>query len=197
MTNVQSNQVQARNGWLLPTRAGLFELEPLRPVRDLPLLHTWMNDPEVASYWDLAGPREVLDKHIAEQLESRHSTPFLGRLDGVAMSYWEVYRADLDPLAQHYQARSHDTGIHVLIGSAAHRGRGLGSTLIGAVTQWALARSFWTSRVVAEPDIRNIRSIRAFRNAGFQPVGVLELSDKQAMLMVYDHGFIPETRRSA
>ena len=26
------------------------------------------------------------------------------------MSYWELYRADLDPLAQHYVAREHDAG---------------------------------------------------------------------------------------
>ena len=50
--------------------------------------------------------------------------PCLGVLDGTPMSYWEIYRADLDPLARHYPARPHDTGIHLLIGGVADRGRG-------------------------------------------------------------------------
>jgi acetyl CoA:N6-hydroxylysine acetyl transferase len=195
--------LHTRNGWLLPTPFGVFELEHLRPLRDLPLLHAWMNDPEVAEYWELDGPRERVDRHVAEQLGSQHSSPYLGRLDGAAMSYWEIYRADLDPLAGHYQARPHDTGIHLLIGPGGHRGRGMGSALIRAVTEWTLSRSFWATRVVAEPDVRNTRSIRAFGNAGFVRCGVLDLPEKQAMLMVYDRNHLgfnmrcPEQTRKA
>ena len=188
--------LQTRNGWLLPTTVGLFELEPLRPLRDLPLLHAWMNDPEVAAYWDLAGSRDLVDRHIAEQIDSQHSTPYLGRLDGEAMSYWEVYRADLDPVARYYQARPNDTGLHLLIGAGGYRGQGIGSVLIRAVTEWTLSRSAWSTRVIAEPDVRNTRSIRAFGNAGFMPCGVLELPEKQAMLMAYDRNLIPETRKA-
>ena len=196
MTSVHINTVQTRNGWLLPTPAGLFELEPLRPLRDMPLIQAWMNDPEVAAHWRLDGPRETLDRHIAAQLESRHSTPYLGRLDAEAMSYWEVYRADLDPVAAHYNARPHDTGIHLLIGPEEHRGRGIGSVLIRAATEWTLSRSFWASRVIAEPHVRDTRSIRAFQNAGFHPRGVLDLADRQAMLMVYDRNLVPATREA-
>lgn len=186
---------QNRTGWLLPTPFGRFEMEQLRPLKDLAVLHRWMNDPEVAAFWDLDGPREVLDRHIAAQLSSAHSEPYLGRLDGEAMSYWEVYRADQDPLAAYYSARRGDVGIHVLIGPGSYRGRGVGSTLIRAVADWALSRTA-SSRVLAEPDLRNQRSLRAFVNAGFEPRGVLNLPDKQAMLMVYDRTLIPETRRA-
>ena len=186
---------QSRTGWVLPTPFGRFEVEQLRPLKDLAVLHRWMNDPEVAAFWDLDGPREVLDRHIAAQLSSAHSEPYLGRLDGEAMSYWEVYRADQDPLAAYYSARRGDVGIHVLIGPGSYRGRGVGSTLIRAVADWALSRTA-SSRVLAEPDLRNQRSIRAFTNAGFEARGVLELPDKQAMLMVYDRTLIPETRRA-
>jgi acetyl CoA:N6-hydroxylysine acetyl transferase len=187
--------LQARGGWLLPTPFGRFELDQLRPLKDLAVLHGWMNDPEVAAFWDLAGPREVLDQHIAAVLSSAHSEPYLGRLDGAAMSYWELYRADQDPLADHYSARRGDVGIHLLIGPDAYRGRGIGSTLIRAVADWALSRTD-SSRVVSEPDLRNQRSIRAFVNAGFEARGVLELPEKRAMLMVYDRTLIPETRRA-
>jgi acetyl CoA:N6-hydroxylysine acetyl transferase len=182
-----SPHAQTRAGWMLPTTTGLFELDPLRPLRDLPLLHLWINDPEVAEYWNLAGPREHVDRHIAEQIDSQHSTPYLGRLDSEPMSYWEVYRADLDPLlAGYYPARPHDAGLHVLIGPAEFRGRGIGTALLCDVAKRLLAADPRTTRVVAEPDVRNERSIRAFAGAGFRRVADLGLADKRAALMVRD-----------
>jgi len=71
------------------------------------------------------------------------------------MSYWEIYRADLDPLARHYPARPQDTGVHLLIGGVADRARGLGSTLLRAVSAMVLDNRPVCTRVVAEPDLRN------------------------------------------
>jgi RimJ/RimL family protein N-acetyltransferase len=169
------------------TPAGTFRLVPVRIERDLPLLVRWMNDPEVAAFWELAGPGTVTEAHLRAQLgPDAHSAPCLGVLDGTPMSYWEVYRADRDPLARHYPARPHDTGIHLLIGGAADRGRGLGSTLIRAVAGLVLDRYGACTRVLAEPDVRNAPSVAAFLNAGFTCAGEVELPAKRAALMVRD-----------
>ncbi len=106
------------------TGAGVFHLVPVVLERDLALISRWMNDPAVAAFWELAGPDSVTADHIGPQLEGDgRSIPCLGVCDGTPMSYWEIYRADLDPLARHYPARLHDTGIHLLIGGVNHRGR--------------------------------------------------------------------------
>lgn len=42
--------------------------------------------------------------------------------------------------------------------------------------------------MVAEPDVRNLRSIRAFERAGFTRAAELDLPDKRAALMVRDRG---------
>lgn len=189
--------LQTRNGWLIPTSGGMFELDHLRPLRELAMLHAWMNDPEVAEFWDLAGPRDNLDRHIAAQLDSAHTTPYIGRLDGEPMSYWEVYRADLDPLAAYYPARAHDAGLNLLIGPGTFRGRGLGSTLIRAVTEWTFARHPEAGRALAAPDVRNEGAVRAFAAAGYERRVVLDLPDKRAALMVCDRTLIPGSRRAA
>ncbi|MEZ3181888.1 acetyltransferase [Streptomyces pimonensis] len=169
------------------TCAGPFRLVPVRVERDLPLLTRWMNDPAVALFWELAGPPAVTADHVRSQLAGDgHSVPCLGVLDGTPMSYWEIYRADLDPLARHYPARPHDTGLHVLIGAVGDRGRGLGSVLLRTVADLALARRPASPRVVAEPDLRNIPSVTAFLNAGFYFSAELDLPTKRAALMVRD-----------
>ncbi|PKW10507.1 Protein N-acetyltransferase, RimJ/RimL family [Streptomyces sp. 1222.5] len=169
------------------TPVGSFHLVPVRVERDLPLIHGWMNDPAVAHFWDLAGPRKRIEDHLRTQLDGDgRSVPCLGALDGTPMSYWEIYRADLDPLARRYPARPHDTGVHLLVGSAEDRGRGLGSTLLRAVADLILDRRPACARVVAEPDLRNTPSIAAFLSAGFRYAAEVDLPDKRAALMVRD-----------
>ncbi|MEE1772655.1 GNAT family N-acetyltransferase [Streptomyces sp. JV185] len=169
------------------TPAGVLQLVPVRLERDLALLSRWMNDPAVAAFWELAGPEAVTAAHLRPQLDGDgRSVPCLGVLEGVPMSYWEIYRADLDPLARHYPARPHDTGIHLLIGGVNNRGRGLGTTLLRAVADLVLDQRPRCARVVAEPDLRNTPSVSAFLSAGFRFSAELELPDKRAALMVRD-----------
>ncbi|CAL9417949.1 N(6)-hydroxylysine O-acetyltransferase [Streptomyces sp. enrichment culture] len=169
------------------TPAGPFRLVPVRADRDLPLLTRWMNDPAVAAFWELAGPPALTADHVRAQLTGDgRSVPYLGLLDGTPMSYWEVYRADLDSLARHYPARPHDTGLHVLIGPAGDRGRGLGGVLLRTVADLALDHRPASSRVVAEPDLRNIASVAAFLKAGFRFSAEADLPAKRAALMIRD-----------
>ncbi|GAA3295022.1 hypothetical protein GCM10020295_21120 [Streptomyces cinereospinus] len=107
-------------------------------------------------------------------------------LDGTPMSYWEIYRADLDSLARYYPARPHDTGVHILIGDIAERGRGLGSTLLRSVADLVLDRRPACARVVAEPDIRNAPSVAAFLNAGYRFAAEVDLPAKRAAVMMRD-----------
>lgn len=167
------------------TAAGVFQLVPVRLERDLTIISRWMNDPAVAAFWELAGPEAVTADHLRTQMRGDgRSVPCLGVLDGVPMSYWELYRADLDPLARHYPARLHDTGIHLLIGGVANRGRGVGTTLLRAVSDLVLDHRPHCGRVIAEPDMRNTPSVSAFLTAGFRFSAELDLPDKRAALMI-------------
>ncbi|MFF3398687.1 GNAT family N-acetyltransferase [Streptomyces sp. NPDC002659] len=169
------------------TSAGSLRLVPVRIERDVVLISRWMNDPAVAAFWELAGPDSVTAAHLRTQLDGDgRSVPCLGVLDNIPMSYFEIYRADLDPLARHYPARPHDTGIHILIGGVADRGRGVGSTLLRAVADLVLDHRPRCARVIAEPHLRNTPSVSAFLSAGFRFSAEVDLPDKRAALMVRD-----------
>jgi RimJ/RimL family protein N-acetyltransferase len=171
----------------MTTSVGVFQLVPVRVERDLPLVGRWMNNPAVAEFWALAGPEAVTEEHLRTQLDGDgRSVPCLGVLEGTPMSYWEIYRADLDPLARHYPARPHDTGLHLLVGGAADRGKGLGSALLKAVADLVLDKRSACARVVAEPDLRNIPSVASFLRAGFRFSAEVDLPATRAALMVRD-----------
>jgi RimJ/RimL family protein N-acetyltransferase len=166
--------------------SGEFWLRPLDPNRDLDVVHSWMNDPEVARYWRKPWPRVRIASYLSQQRRSPHLDPYLGVLDGVPMSYWELYRADLDPLAQYYAARQYDAGVHFLLGPAESRGRGLAVDLLHTVSTWLLDADPRSTRVVGEPDVNNRRVIRVCELAGFRRIMDLDLPDKRAALMVRD-----------
>ncbi|MFJ9418649.1 GNAT family N-acetyltransferase [Streptomyces sp. NPDC101227] len=175
------------DGATADTPAGPFALVPVRLDRDLGRIAGWMNDPAVAAFWELAGAPEITAAHLRAQLDGDgRSLPCLGVLAGVPMSYWEIYRADLDPVARHYPARSQDTGLHLLIGGAGNRARGLGSTLLRATADLVLDHRPLCHRVIAEPDLRNTASVAAFLSAGFRYSDEIELPDKRAALMIRD-----------
>ena len=169
------------------TAAGAFRLVPVDVDRDLALITRWMNDPAVAEFWELAGEQRITETHLRAQTEGDgRSVPCLGVLDGTPMSYWEIYRADLDPVARYFPARPHDTGIHLLVGAVADRARGLGTTLLRAVSDLVLDHRPCCRRVIAEPDLRNIPSVAAFLSAGFRLSAEVELPGKRAALMIRD-----------
>ncbi|MEU6442910.1 GNAT family N-acetyltransferase [Streptomyces sp. NPDC047046] len=176
----------------VPTPHGLFRLRPVTLPHDLALLTQWMNDPEVASFWELAGPPGVTEAHVRPQIEGEgRSVPCLGLLDGRPMSYWEVYRADQDVLTPYYPARAHDIGVHLLLGGGTDRGRGVGTELLRAVTSLILAHRPCATRVLAEPDVRNVRSVAAFLRAGYRKDRELDLPGKRAALMIRDRAPTP------
>jgi len=169
------------------TPHGIFQLVPAVVSRDLPLITRWMNDPAVAEFWQLSGPPAIAEKHLREQIDGDgRSVPCLGMLDGTPMSYWEIYRADLDPVSRYYPVRPNDTGIHMLIGPVADRGRRLGSALLRTVADLVLDHRPGCVRVIAEPDLRNIPSVAAFLAAGFRFAAEIELPEKRAALVIRD-----------
>ncbi|MBJ7518132.1 MAG: acetyltransferase [Solirubrobacteraceae bacterium] len=152
--------------------------------RDLPLVRGWMNAPHVAPWWGLAGPIDVTERYLREQLARPHLHPWIVCADGEPFAYAETYRAADDPLAEHYDADPGDRGFHLLVGPPDRLGTGAAQLLIRALLAHLLADPAAT-RVVCEPDVRNTRMLRCCAALGAVDTGVVRLPDKDAALLVW------------
>lgn len=166
--------------------ARLGKTVAFRPVsldRDLGRLHRWLNSDHVLPYWQLDEPLPQFREALAEKLADDHLAPYVGALDHVPMSYWERYWAVADRIAEHYDARSADQGIHLLVGPEEYLGRGYATPLLHAMTAFQF-RHPETDRIVTEPDVRNETVIHVFENCGFEPRREIAMTEKDALLMV-------------
>ena len=160
---------------------------PVSVERDLDRLHSWFTTDHVAEHWDLGAPLPAFHDALVERVEKQHSTSYVGRLDGVPMSYWERYWPTEDPLADHYGARPTDQGVHLLVGPEEYVGKGYGTALLRGLVTLAF-RHPETERVVAEPDASNDAALRVFEKVGFERRGefYFPAEEKEAALVVCD-----------
>lgn len=151
--------------------------------RDLGRLHAWLNSEHVLPYWEQDDPLPVVRDTLADRAANEDQTLYVGHLDHTPMSYFEAYWAARDPIGDRYDAHPADRGIHLLIGPPEYLGEGYAAPLLRAMTAF-LFRHPETRRVIAEPDARNERAIRAFERAGFERRREIELPEKTAQFVV-------------
>lgn len=153
---------------------------------DVALVHRWQHEPHVVAFWEQDWPLAQWRANVERQRAGVHSLPCLLALDGVDLAYVEVYRVVRDRLGERWPAAPDDLGVHIAIGDQTRTGAGLGREALRVVAAGLLAADPACTRVVAEPDRENARSVRAFAAAGYQATGdVVVFPEKEALLMIH------------
>ncbi|MET8575642.1 GNAT family N-acetyltransferase [Streptomyces sp. NPDC005012] len=167
---------------------GTVAFRVLDPERDAVVVHRWVDD-ERARFWGMVGHtvERVRDIYaFVDSLETHHA--YLIEHDGRPAGLLQTYDPEHDPLGEHYEVRPGDFGIHFLFAPPVTAPRsGHGGALFGAVLDFV-----WSDpahlRVVAEPDVRNDRSRRRLRLAGFTEGAEVALDHKRARLYFLERG---------
>ncbi len=153
-----------------------------RPLKrdDLPLVGCWLAQPAVRRWW--GNPPQQLHK-ISLHLAAPGVSPYLAIFAARPFGYIQCYDPGLDPDATLPPQPADTRGIDFFIGEPAMRGRGHGTRLIRRFTD-SLLRGARVSRVIADPDPRNLASCEALASAGFRDEGPLALPWGEVRLMV-------------
>ncbi len=166
----------------IPWLSQTLTLDTVDIERDLAAFNRWMNDPVVAHFWeeqgDLARHRAYLETIAADP----RVTGLVGRLDGEAFGYFEVYWAKEDRIAPFYDAGDHDRGWHALIGEARFRGKPFLTAWMPSVSHYLFLDDCRTQRIVIEPRADNHKMIKSLGRCGYAHVKEFDFPHKRAML---------------
>lgn len=141
-----------------------------------------MAEPDVERWWHQGWDPGRWGEYVTGLLQDPDSLPLTLVREGSVTGYIEVYRVAADTLGRHIQHTETDLGMHIALGRGS-RGQGLGATVIRGVLEAAPGILPGCRRLVAEPDVRNIRSHRAFSEAGLEAIATVQLPGKTARLM--------------
>ncbi|GGZ97755.1 siderophore biosynthetic enzyme [Arenicella chitinivorans] len=160
---------------------GQFSLRPYCNTADATLIHAWVNAAH-AKFWMLQNTSvEQVAMEYEKILATQNTQVFIGCFDQVPVFLFEFYNAELDDVAEYYEAQQGDYGMHILV----------------APTQTPLPKFTWhvfkfilefifshaqVQRVVVEPDADNSKIHALNLKAGFCYQGVVEMPTKRAQL---------------
>jgi RimJ/RimL family protein N-acetyltransferase len=136
------------------------------------MLHEWLQRPHVRRWW---GPRESFDdvvEHYLPAIEGDDPTDlYLALLDGRAVGFVQTYLvADYPEFAALTGCSVGVAGVDLFLADASLTGRGLGSELLRLFVDDVVFARPTTVACIADPQVENVASVRAFEKAGFEVV---------------------------
>lgn len=157
---------------------------------DLPLLHSWLNQPAVVRWWegvDVSWPGVLCRYGSGNSPLIEH---WIALRDGDPLGWAQCYCAADVAEEEAYYWHSHldlgkTAGIDYLVGEPTLRNQGTGSAMVSAFVrdvvfaqhpEWAFA--------AAAPFEANVASWRALEKAGFHRLAVLDDEEGPCVLMV-------------
>lgn len=160
---------------------GTMSLRPLAPEQDIALLHDWLGR-DYAAYWGMGDySRAQLADYVGEIQACPHREIALGLWDGRPAFLFEGYLPLHDRLAEHYQVRPGDRGMHLLLAPCERPVHGFSLEVMRSILAYQFSDPF-ARRIVVEPDVRNSKVHVLNRRAGFVYQRLLQLPEKNACL---------------
>lgn len=131
---------------------------PLRIPADIDLVHRWMQQPHVAEWWGLKGPRDLTRDYLYARARVMHRDCWIASDSRRPVAYVETFIVPDDPLAQRYEALPGDRGFDLLIGPPGLLGSGTAQRVVRRLVGVLLGQ-FGIERVVCECAASNARQI--------------------------------------
>ena len=139
---------------------------------DLRLVNKWLQSPHVQRWWSSRETYEEVVEHYLPAIEGKEPTDlYIVLLDEQSIGFVQTYLVSGHPdYAALVGAGDGVAGVDLLVGDEALTGQGIGSEILRRFVEQVVFGPPSTTSCVADPDARNVASLRAFEKAGFRVV---------------------------
>jgi aminoglycoside 6'-N-acetyltransferase len=136
-------------------------------------MHEWLRREHVRRWWDEHESYKDVAEHYLPAIEGRKpSDLYLILLDSRPVGFIQTYLvADYPDFAALVGLGAGVAGVDLFVGEEGLTGKGLGTEVLRAFVRDVVFAEPGATACIADPDVRNAASIRAFEKAGFRRVG--------------------------
>jgi RimJ/RimL family protein N-acetyltransferase len=136
-------------------------------------MYKWLQREHVRRWWHEHESYEEVVDHYLPAIDGRRPTDlYLILLDDRPVGFIQSYLvAGYPDFAARVGLGAGVAGVDLFIGEEKLTGKGLGSEVLRAFVRDIVFAEPATSACIADPDVRNAASLRAFEKAGFRRVG--------------------------
>jgi aminoglycoside 6'-N-acetyltransferase len=139
---------------------------------DLPLLHEWLQREHVRRWWKDRETYEEVVEHYLPSVEGRDPTDlYLIVVDERPIGFIQTYKvADYPEYRDLVQVEDGVAGVDLFVADPDLVGRGLGTDVLRHFVDDLVFANESVHACIADPDVDNVASLRAFEKAGFRRV---------------------------
>jgi aminoglycoside 6'-N-acetyltransferase len=136
-------------------------------------MYQWLRREHVRRWWDEHESYDDVARHYLPSIEGRKRVDlYLILLDDRPVGFIQSYLlADHPDFSALVGLGAGVAGVDLFIGEEELTGKGLGSEVLRAFVRDVVFAEPATTACIADPDVRNVASIRAFEKAGFRRAG--------------------------
>ncbi len=151
-----------------------------RPLErcDFPLLQEWLAAPHVAAWWNERNDLESVEAKYGPRVDGAEPTNVFvieQECKPIGWIQWYLW-ADYPEHARQVGAEPASAGIDLAIGELKMTGLGLGPVVTREFLNQFVFTNSSICAVVADPEESNLRSLHAFRKAGFNVANTVQLA---------------------
>lgn len=138
-------------------------------VDDLPLLHEWLQREHVRRWWSDRETYEAVVEHYRPSIEGVDPTHLYLIVDNERpIGFIQTYRVvDYPEYRDLVQVEDGVAGVDLFIAEPELVGRGLGTEALRKFVDDVVFADARVQACIADPDVDNVASLRAFEKAGF------------------------------
>jgi len=147
---------------------------------DLPLLHRWLQTPEVVRWW---GDPEEQFALIREDLDVQEMTQWIVSFENRPFAYAQAYEVHQWPQSHFNHLPPGAMAIDAFIGEPSMIGCGHGGKFLRLLAERLIDNG--APLVAIDPDVDNHRARGAYRKAGFCGETVVQTAGGSAVVMIF------------
>ncbi|HSW75144.1 MAG TPA: GNAT family N-acetyltransferase [Candidatus Saccharimonadales bacterium] len=165
-----------------------FSFRPLTK-EDFELILEWLNKPHVKKWWrDQKDTLDEIEKKYGGRIEGDDPTDcYIAEIDNTPIGFIQSYPINDYPEHARSIPLDNAVGIDLFIGKEDFTGKGFGTKLLEQFVKKVLRVRYPDARfVVADPEVANVASVRAFQKAGFRKGKIVSGEHGPEQLMIFE-----------